>query len=65
MCGGTLTVTNSPATKIAVLSHLAILCALDDEGGVVCRAEFRGVSVVDGEGDGFAAKPVAYVVYVL
>ena len=47
---------------IAVLAHFAVLGAVDDEGGVARGAEFGGVGVLDLEGDGLPAEPVADVV---
>ena len=50
--------------EVAVLAHLAVLGPVDDEGGVACGAELGRVDVVDFEGDGLAAEPVADVVRV-
>ena len=44
--------------KVAILAHLAVLGAVNDEGFVACSSEFVGVRVVDSEGDGFAAEPL-------
>ena len=48
--------------EVAVLAHLAVLGAVDDEGRVAGGAELGRVDVVDLEGDGLAAEPVADVV---
>ena len=48
--------------EVAVLAHLAVLGAVDDKGRVAGGGEFGFVSIVDGEGDGLAAEPVADVV---
>ena len=50
--------------EVAVLAHLAVLGPVDDEGGVAGRAELGRVDVVELEGDGLAAEPVADVVRV-
>ena len=48
--------------EIAVLADFAVLGAGDREGGVAGFGEVGGVGVVDAEGGGFAAEPVADVV---
>lgn len=48
--------------EIAILPYLAILGAVDEEGGVACSVELRCVRVVDLFGDCFATKPIADVV---
>lgn len=50
--------------ELAVLADFAVLGAVDDEGSVTGGVEFLGVSVVEGEGDGLAAEPVADVICV-
>lgn len=49
-------------TEVAVLPHLTIFVAVDDEGGIPGGGEFRFVGVIHREGDGLAAEPVADVV---
>lgn len=53
---------NSHEAEISILSYFTIFFPIDDEGGVVGSAKFCAVDVVDGEGDGLAAEPVADVV---
>jgi hypothetical protein len=50
--------------EVAILAGLTVLCTINQEGGVARSAELLGVCVVDGEGDGLTAKPVANVVCV-
>ena len=50
--------------EVAVLAHLAKLGPVDDERDVARGAELGRVDVVDFEGDGLAAEPVADVVCV-
>ena len=50
--------------EVAELAGFAELDAIDEEGRVACFAEVGAVGVVHGEGDGFAAEPVADVVCV-
>ena len=49
---------------IPVLPHFAILGTVDDKGCVTGSAEFCGVRVVDLEGNGLPAEPIADVVSV-
>ena len=49
-------------TKIPILPHFTVFFSIDDERCVTSGAELCAVGVVDGEGDGFPAKPVADVV---
>jgi hypothetical protein len=49
-------------TQVAVLTHFAVLGAVDGEGLVACCGEFGAVGVVEGEGDCLAAEPVADVI---
>ena len=49
-------------TELAVLAHFAVLGAVDDKGGVAGGVEFFRVRVLQCEGDGLAAEPVADVV---
>ena len=51
-------------TELAILAHLTILGAFHDEGSISGGVIFLGMGVLQGEGDGLAAKPVAYVVCV-
>ena len=53
---------NSHEAEISILSYFSVFFTVNDEGGVVGSAEFCAVGVVDGEGDGLAAEPVADVV---
>lgn len=55
---------HSQEAEVAVLPHLAVLGPVDDEGRVAGGAELGRVDVVDFEGDGLAAEPVADVICV-
>lgn len=48
--------------EVAVLAHFAVLGPVNDKGGVARGSECIGMRVVDGEGDGLPAEPVADVV---
>lgn len=48
--------------KIPILSHFTVFFSIDDERRVISSTELCAVGVVDGEGDGFPAEPVADVV---
>ena len=54
----------SRETEVSILPHLAVLDAVDEEGSVASGIEGGFVGVVDGEGHGFAAEPVANIVCV-
>ena len=45
--------------KVAILSYLAILCAVDHHALVARGTELLAVRVVQRQTDGFAAEPVA------
>jgi len=47
--------------EVTVFADSTVLDTVDEEGGVARGAELRGEGVVEGEGDGFAAEPVAYL----
>ena len=53
---------NSQETKVPILPHFTVFFSVDDERCVISSAEFCAVGVVDGEGDGLPAEPVANVV---
>lgn len=46
--------------ETSVFADLAVLLAVDDERLVPSRAELFGLVILDLEGDGFAAEPVAW-----
>ena len=48
--------------EIPILSHFTVFFSVNDERCVISSTEFCAVGVVDGEGDGFSAEPVADVV---
>lgn len=50
--------------EVAVLAHLSVVGAVDEEWCVARGSELVRVGVVDGQGDGFAAEPVADVICV-
>ena len=49
--------------EVAEFARLAVLDAVDDHGRVACGAESLGAREVGGQTDGFAAEPVADVVW--
>ena len=53
---------NSHKTKIPILPHFTVFFSVDDERCVISSAKLCAVRVVDGEGDGFPAEPIADVV---
>lgn len=59
---GMASLVDAREAEITILAHFAVLFAAVHEGRVARGAELRGVFVLKGEADGFAAKPVADVV---
>ena len=49
----------SRKTKIPVLPHFTVFFSVDDERCVVSSGELCAVGVIEGEGDGLPAEPVA------
>lgn len=48
--------------EVAVLAHLAVLLAANHEGYIAGSCEFGLMLVLESQGDGLPAKPVAYVI---
>lgn len=53
---------NSEEAEVAVLAHLAVFLALDNERNVACLGKLGLVGKVELLGDGFTAKPIADVI---
>jgi hypothetical protein len=50
---------NPEETEIAILSHLPILCTIDDKRHIAGCSEFCGMDVVHSEADRLATKPIS------
>lgn len=55
-------IVNTHEAEIAVLAYLAVFDAIDHERSVACGTEFGAVGVGGGQGNSFAAKPVADII---
>ena len=53
---------DSHKAEIPILSHFTVFFSVDDERCVISGTELCAVGVVDSEGDGFPAEPVADVI---
>ena len=53
---------DSHKAEIPILSHFTVFFSVDDERCVISSTELCAVGVVDGEGDGFPAEPVADII---
>ena len=53
---------NSRKTKIPILPHFTVFFSVDDERYVISSGKLCAVGVIEGEGDGLPAEPVAGVV---
>lgn len=50
---------DSGKTEIPILPHFAVFFSIDDERCVISRGKLCAVGVIDGQGDGLPAEPVA------